>query len=118
MWKKQKIKPDAATLLPLEEYRLFASQPVRVLQSYSLAKVSMVIALPLFAIIGVVHVGASLALSAVVGIAAFIVLRKRYGGKAALVPFFCSLIGTALGACLIPGVLTHIKAIKEAANGS
>jgi hypothetical protein len=118
MWKKQKIKPDAAAPLLLEEYRLFSGQPDRVLQSYSLAKVSMVVALPLFAIIGALHVGASLALSAGVGIAAFILLRKRYGGKAALAPLFCSLIGIALGVYLIPGVLTHINAIKEAAHES
>jgi hypothetical protein len=116
---KKKMKAHAAgDFSPSpEEYRLFGRQPEKVLACYSLARGCMAVAMPVSAVVSVYSFPAALALSLAGGITGFLILRKKYGVKGALVPFFCLSAGTAAGLLAVSPLLAHIRALKEAYGG-
>jgi hypothetical protein len=109
------IYPD--TPVPPEEYRLFAGQGAPVLRSYRLARTSMAVALPSFALLSLYHAGIALALAAAGGTAALFLLRKKYGWKGAAVPFLCALAGVAAGVLFLSPLVKPTEIIQEAYRG-
>jgi hypothetical protein len=96
---------------------MFAGQGEPVLRSYRLARISMAIALPSFALLSAIHAGGALALAAAGGIAALLLLRKSHGLKAAAAPLICALSGAALGAFLIVPLTKPTAMLREAYFG-
>jgi hypothetical protein len=116
---KKKPKLCAADNFPPspEEYRIFRSQPEKVLARYALAKFCMAAAMPLSALAAAYSFPLALALSLIGGAIAFPLLRKKYGAKGALVPFLCLLAGTAAGFFVLSPLFSHVSALKEAYRG-
>jgi hypothetical protein len=100
-----------------EEYRMFRNQPEKVLACYSLAKYCMAVIMPLSALAAVFNLTLALVLSCVEGATGFLLLRKKYGVKGALVPLFCSLTGVLIGLYVAAPILSHARALKEAFRG-
>ncbi|MDR2759123.1 MAG: hypothetical protein LBB78_07075 [Spirochaetaceae bacterium] len=100
-----------------EEYRMFQSQPEQVLACYSLARHCMAVIMPLSALAAVYSPLLALGLSFAGGAAGFLLLRKRYRVKGALVPFLCSLAGIPIGLYILSPLLSHALALKEAFRG-
>ena len=100
-----------------EEYRMFRGQPEKVLACYALARRCMAAAMPLSALAAVYSPVLALALSLAGGITGFLLLRKKYGVKGALVPFCCFLAGIPIGLFILSPLLSHVAALKEAYRG-
>jgi hypothetical protein len=107
----------ADTPIPAEEYRLFANQPESVLRAYRLARTSMAIGLPSFALIAILHPIFAFGFAVAVGITALLLLRKKYGWKGAVVPLICALSGVAVGVLFIAPLLDQALIIKEVCHG-
>jgi hypothetical protein len=116
---KKKMKIDIVNDFSpvLEEYRIFRSQSEKVLACYSLARRCMAAVMPLSALAVVYNPILALGLSLAGGITGFLLLRKKYGVKGALVPLLCSLAGIPIGLFLLSPMLSHFRALKEAYRG-
>ncbi|MDR2019469.1 MAG: hypothetical protein LBQ14_01740 [Treponema sp.] len=77
----------------------------------------MAVVMPLSAIAAVYRPVISLAFSLAGGITGFLLLRKKYGVKGALVPLCCSLAGFLIGLSILSPLLAHVRALKEAYRG-
>ena len=117
MKKKMKIDIVDDVSPALEEYRTFRSQPEKVLACYSLARRCMAAVMPLSALAAVYNPVLALGLSLAGGITGFLLLRKKYGVKGALVLLLCSLAGIPIGLFLLSPLLSHALALKEAYRG-
>jgi hypothetical protein len=100
-----------------EEYRMFRGQNEKVLARYSLAKRCMAVIMPLSALAAVYNTALALALSLMIGGTGFLLLRKKYGAKGALVPLICSLAGMLAGYFLVAPLLSHALVLKGAYSG-
>jgi hypothetical protein len=100
-----------------EEYRIFSGQPGQVLARYALAKRCMATAMPISALAAVHSPPIALAFSFLCGLIGFLLLRKKYGIKGALVPFFSCLAGASTGVFVVSPLLSHVLALKEAYGG-
>ena len=100
-----------------EEYRMFRGQPEKVLLCYSLARRCMAAVMPLSALAAVYSPALALGLSLAGGITGFLLLRKKYGVKGALVPLCCFLAGIPIGVFILSPLLSHALALKEAYRG-
>jgi hypothetical protein len=116
---KKKMKIDIVNdFSPVpEEYRMFRGQPEKVLVCYSLARRCMAVIMPLSALAAAYNPVLALGLSLAGGITGFLLLRKKYGMKGALVPLLCSLAGIPIGLFLLSPMLSHVRALKEAYRG-
>jgi hypothetical protein len=100
-----------------KEYRMFQSQPEKVIACYSLARRCMAVAMPLSALAAMYSPLLALILSLAGGVTGFLLLRKRYGVKGALAPFLCSFAGIPIGLYILSPLLSHALALKEAFRG-
>jgi hypothetical protein len=100
-----------------DEYRMFRGQPEKVLAGYSLARRCMASVMPFSALAAVYSPALALALPLTGGITGFLLLRKKYGVKGALVPLFCFLAGIPIGLYILSPLLSHALALKEAYRG-
>jgi hypothetical protein len=116
---KQKMKIGVVSdYVPVpEEYRMFRNQPEKVLACCSLAKYCMAAIMPLSALAAVYNLALALVLSCSGGVTGFLLLRKKYGVKGALVPLFCSLAGVLIGLYVAAPMLSHARGLKEALRG-
>jgi hypothetical protein len=73
--------------------------------------------MPLAALAAVYNPAFALALSLAGGGVGFLLLRRKYGIKGALVPLLCSLAGIPIGLYLLSPLLSHVQALKEAYHG-
>jgi hypothetical protein len=116
--RRKKVPPPYPDIpVSPEEYRMFSNQPERVLRSYRLARISMAVFLPSFALLSVFHTGIVLVLAVAGGIAALFPLRKKYGLKGTAVPFICAIAGIAIGVFIIAPLAAPVKLIQEAYFG-
>jgi hypothetical protein len=100
-----------------EEYRMFRRQPERVLACYALAKHCMVVVMPFSALAAVYHPALAFAFVLAGGVTGFLLLRKKYGVKGALIPLLCSLAGIPVGLYILSPLLAHVLSLKEAYRG-
>jgi hypothetical protein len=116
-----KKNPQAFTASGLppspEEYRIFRGQPEAVLIRYSLVKRCMAVIMPLSALAAVFNVTLGLVFPLICGGTGFLLLRKKYGVKGALVPLFCSLAGFLAGLLALSPLFSHVLALKEVYGG-
>jgi hypothetical protein len=112
-------KQDSADTPPKpEEYVLFSSQGEEVLQNYRLAKISMILALPVFAVLGAINFAYALVLAAAVGIIGFFILCRKFSSKGASSLLLCSLSGVAVGRLLLVPFIKSVLAIREVHFGN
>ncbi|GHV25540.1 hypothetical protein FACS189498_3860 [Spirochaetia bacterium] len=114
MKSKKKTLDDFNEPIPLEEYRIFTSQPEAVLQSYRIARICMFTVFPFFMVLSTFQYYISLIVAGIGGISLLMILWKKFGGKGAASPLIAALAGIAAGQLIISPALRHIQVIKEA----
>jgi hypothetical protein len=103
--------------IEMAEYRLFTGQPESVLRAYRLARKSIAVAFPLFALLALYspYIAAALALSA--GIFLFFFLREKYGAKSAAAPLIAAISGVLSARCILAPLVERGRVLQEAVRG-